>query len=106
MNYSVNLNNTYYSLTIENLSKAEIETIENNDWLNESKDVMKLLPSTIQDCWEFHDGTLLCKAEHADNLADLSRSIGNICYFLASEGYTFKYKDKAKVAWNKLKADS
>ena len=105
MNYSVNVNNPYFNLTVENISKAEIETIEKNDWLNESKDIMKLLPSTIEDCWELEDGVLFCKAEYADELANLSNSIGNICYFLSSEGFTFKFEDKLKVAWNKLKAD-
>ena len=106
MNYTVNVNNPYFSLTVENISKAEVETIEKIDWLNSATAIIKLLPSRIEDCWELENGTLLCKAEYADELADLSNSIGNICYFLASEGFTFKFEDKLKVAWNKLKADS
>ena len=94
--------NPYFNLTVDNISKADYDTIEDSNSLNSAYAELECLPSTVEDCWEIEDAELYCKSEYSDELSNLSHHIAKLCFFLADEGFTFKYQDKAKVAWNKL----
>jgi len=103
MNYI--LDYPYFNLKVENISKADYKELDNYSWLESACSMAELLPSAVEDCWEVEEGEVYCKAEYSDEVANLGHSLGKLCYFLVAKGFTFKFEDKAEIAWNKLRAD-
>ena len=94
--------NPYFNLEIENISKADIEIIEDNNYFEFCTEIISLFPETITDCW---DENGFIRDEISDEFSDFLGSLERLCDFLISEGYTFKFEDKTDEAWNKLQSD-
>lgn len=100
MNYIEN--NPYFYLEVENISKADIEIIEDNHYFDFCTEIIEFFPSTVEDCW---DENGFIRDEISDEFSDFLGSLERLCGELAGKGYTFKIHQKTTEVWNKLQRD-
>ena len=91
--------NEYFNLTVENITEADIDTIEDSIEFEET-DVIGCLPSTLSELFEKEDGEYFIKDEYSDEISNLDHSLEKLCKFLDSKGYTFKLVDKVQELWD------
>tara|TARA_R100000149_G_C5839403_1_gene112063 strand:+ start:375 stop:878 length:504 start_codon:yes stop_codon:yes gene_type:complete len=85
--------NEYFNLTVENITEADIDTIEDSIEF-EATDIIGCLPLTLKELFEKENGQYYIKDEYSDEVSILDHSLDKLCKFLESKGYTFSLVDK------------
>ena len=93
--------NEYFNLTVENITEADIDTIEDSIEF-EATDIIGCLPLTLKELFEKENGQYYIKDEYSDEVSILDHSLDKLCKFLESKGYTFKLEDKIQEFWDLL----